>query len=62
MQQTKKQAKGSIKHLSMVDRPPWPGSVSNGAGGPTDPHPGKGKMGTGKWRKSREVGLKLKQQ
>jgi len=34
--------------------------MTNGAGGPMDPHPGKGKEGKGE--KGREIGLKTKQQ
>jgi len=46
-------------NLSMVYRLVWPGSVTSGAGGLTDPRPGKGKRE--KREKGREMGLKTKQ-
>ena len=46
--------------MSMVYRLARPSSMTNGAGGPMDPHPGKGKEGKGE--KGREIGLKTKQQ
>jgi len=57
MLHTKKQK--MMLYMSMVYRLVQPGSVTNGAEGPTNQCPGKWKMG--KRGKGREMGLKAKQ-